>query len=206
MDSFLLKFHACISPKAAKYLQNPEFSRKLHHDSPSEGTKTSNLYRSVELYRMDLFLLKFHACISLKLRNTSKIPGFLENCTTILPVRGPKPQTYTDRWSSMSSIEWTHFYSNSMLSYPPKLRNTSKISDFLDNSTTIRPLREPKPQTYTDQESLTSSIECTIYFFSDAPANHKKNLKSNGKNATYLVNPTTTHPLRGRKPQTYIDR
>ena len=66
MDSFLLKFHACIS---AKYLQNPGFSRKLPHDSPSDGTKTSNLYRSVELdelYRMDSFLLKFHACISPK--------------------------------------------------------------------------------------------------------------------------------------------
>ena len=55
MDSLLLKFHALIFPKTAKYLQNPRFSRKLHHDSPIEGTKTSNLHRSIELdelYRM----------------------------------------------------------------------------------------------------------------------------------------------------------
>ena len=55
MDSFIFKFHACISPKTAKYLQNLRFSRKLHHDSPIEGTKTSNLYRPIELdelYRM----------------------------------------------------------------------------------------------------------------------------------------------------------
>ena len=49
IDSFLLNFHAFISPKTPKYLQNPGFSRKLHHDSPIEGTKTSNLYRSIEL-------------------------------------------------------------------------------------------------------------------------------------------------------------
>ena len=65
-----------------------------------------------------------------KLRNTSKIPGFLENSTTIRPLRGRKSQTYIDRYSSTSSIEWTHFYSNSMLVYPPKLRNTSKIRVF----------------------------------------------------------------------------
>ena len=55
MDSFLLKFHAFISPKTAKYLQNLRFSRKLHHVSPIEGTKISNLHRPielVELYRM----------------------------------------------------------------------------------------------------------------------------------------------------------
>ena len=69
MESFLLKFHACISPKTAKYLRNLRFSRKVHHDSLIEGTKTSNIYRSIELheiYRIDLFLLKFHACISPK--------------------------------------------------------------------------------------------------------------------------------------------
>ena len=49
MDSFLLKFHAFISTKTAKYLRNRRFSRKLIHDSPIEGTKTSNLYRSIEL-------------------------------------------------------------------------------------------------------------------------------------------------------------
>ena len=69
IDWFLLKFHAFISPKTPKYLQNPGFSRKLQHDSPIEGTKTSNLYRSIELdelYRMDWFLLKFHAFITPK--------------------------------------------------------------------------------------------------------------------------------------------
>ena len=35
--------------KTAKYLQNLRFHRKLHHDSSIEGTKTSNLYRSIEL-------------------------------------------------------------------------------------------------------------------------------------------------------------
>ena len=55
MDSFLFKFYASISPKTAKYLQNFRFSRKLYHDSPIEGTKTSNLHRPIELdelYRM----------------------------------------------------------------------------------------------------------------------------------------------------------
>ena len=69
MESFLLKFHAFISHKTAKYLRNLTFSRKLYHDSPIEGTKTSNLYRSIELdelYRIDSFLLKFHAFISPK--------------------------------------------------------------------------------------------------------------------------------------------
>ena len=69
IDSFLLKFHAFISPKTAKYLRNRRFSRKLLQDSPIEGTKTSNLYRSIELhelYRIDSFLLKFHAFISTK--------------------------------------------------------------------------------------------------------------------------------------------
>ena len=58
-DSFPLKFHAFISPKTPKYLQNPGFSRKLHYDSSIEGTKTSNLYRSIELnelYRMHYLL------------------------------------------------------------------------------------------------------------------------------------------------------
>ena len=66
MNSFLLKFHACISPKTAKYLQNPRFSCKLHHDSPIDGTKISNLHRPIEfdeLYPMDSFILKCHACI-----------------------------------------------------------------------------------------------------------------------------------------------
>ena len=65
MDLFLLKLYASISTKTSKYLQNPRFSRKLHHDSPIERTETSDLYRPielVELYRTDSFLLKFHAC------------------------------------------------------------------------------------------------------------------------------------------------
>ena len=55
MDSFLLKFHACISPKTAKYLQNLRFPRKLLDDSPIEGTRSSSLHRPIgldELYRM----------------------------------------------------------------------------------------------------------------------------------------------------------
>ena len=83
--------------------------------------------------------------------NNEKNATHLVSPTAIRPLRGPKPQTYIDRQSTTSSIEWTDFYSNSMLSYPPKLRNTSKISDFLENSTPIRPLRGPKPQTYTAQ-------------------------------------------------------
>ena len=49
IDWFLLKFHAFISHKTVKYLQNLRFSWKLHHDSSIQGSKTSNLYRSIEL-------------------------------------------------------------------------------------------------------------------------------------------------------------
>ena len=49
MDWFLLKLHAFISPKTAKYLRNPRFSLKVQHDSPIKGSKTSNLYRPIEL-------------------------------------------------------------------------------------------------------------------------------------------------------------
>ena len=76
MYSFLLKFHAFISPKIAKYLQNLRFSRKLHHGLPIEETKISNLHRPIEhdeLYRIDSFLLKFHAFIS------PKIAKYLQN-------------------------------------------------------------------------------------------------------------------------------
>ena len=93
MDSFLFKFHACISPKTAKYLQNPRFSRKLHHDSPIEGTKTSNLYRPIELdelYRMDSFLFKFHACISHKTAKYLQNPRFSRKLHHDSPIEGTK--------------------------------------------------------------------------------------------------------------------
>ena len=71
MDWFLLQCDAFIFSKTAKYLENVRFSRKLHQDSPIDGSKTSNLYRSVELdeiYRMDWFLLQLlHAGISHKI-------------------------------------------------------------------------------------------------------------------------------------------
>ena len=38
-------------------------------------------------------------------------------------------------------------------------KNNEKSATHLVNPTTIRPLREPKSQTYTDQYSSTSSIE-----------------------------------------------
>ena len=49
MDWFLLQCDAFISPKTAKYLENVRFSRKLHQDSPIDGSKTSNLRRPIEL-------------------------------------------------------------------------------------------------------------------------------------------------------------
>ena len=93
MDSFLFKFHACISHKTAKYLQNPRFSRKLHHDSPIEGTKISNLHRQIELdelYRMDSFLLKFHACISHKTAKYLQNPRFSRKLHHDSPIEGTK--------------------------------------------------------------------------------------------------------------------
>ena len=69
MDLFLVQLHACICPKTRKYLQNARFSRKVHHDSPIEGRKNSNLYRPMELdelYRIDWFLVKFHGVICAK--------------------------------------------------------------------------------------------------------------------------------------------
>ena len=93
MDSIILKFHACISPKTPKYLQNPRFSRKLHHDSPIEGTKTSNLYRPIELdelYRIDSFLLKFHACISPKTPKYLQNPRFSRKLHHDSPIEGTK--------------------------------------------------------------------------------------------------------------------
>ena len=93
MDWFLLKFHAFISPKTAKYLQNPRFSRKLHHDSPIEGTKTSNLYRSVELdelYQTDWFLLKFHAFISPKTAKYLQNLRFSRKLHYDSPIEGTK--------------------------------------------------------------------------------------------------------------------
>ena len=84
-------------------------------------------------------------------KNNGKNATHSVNPTTIRSLRGRKSQTYLDGWSRTSSIEWTDFYSNSMFTYPPKLRNTSELQDFLENSTTIRPLRRPKPQTYTDR-------------------------------------------------------
>ena len=93
MDPFLLKFHACISHKTPKYLQNPRFSRKLYHDSPLEGTKTSNLHRPIELdelYRMDPFLLKFHACISHKTPKYLQNPRFSRKLYHDSPLEGTK--------------------------------------------------------------------------------------------------------------------
>ena len=54
----------------------------------------------------------------IRAKNNEKNATHLVKPTTIRPLRGPKPQTYIDRESSMSSIEWTDSYSNSMLSYP----------------------------------------------------------------------------------------
>ena len=80
MDSFLLKFHAFISPKTAKYLQNLRFSRKLHHDAPIEATKTSNLYRSIELdelYRMVMTSFGLNHWISSERANPRRSAEFV---------------------------------------------------------------------------------------------------------------------------------
>ena len=93
MDLFLFKCHACISHKTAKYLQNPRFSRKVHHNSPIEGTKISNLYRLIELdelYRIDSFLLKYHACISPKTAKYLQNPRFSRKLHHDLPIEGTK--------------------------------------------------------------------------------------------------------------------
>ena len=92
-NSFLLKFHAFISHKTAKYLKNLEFSRKLHHDSPTEGTKTSNPHRPIELdelYRTNSFLLKFHAFISHKTAKYLRNPRFARKLHHDYPIVGTK--------------------------------------------------------------------------------------------------------------------
>ena len=96
MDSFLLKFHAFISTKTAKYLQNLRFSGKLHHDSPIEEAKTSNLYRLIELdelYRMVMTSFGLNHWISSERANPRRSAEFVfswrrclsfekhENCT-----------------------------------------------------------------------------------------------------------------------------
>ena len=107
IDSFLLKFHAFISPKTPKYLQNLGFSWKLHHDSPIEGTKTSSLYRSIELYqlyRIDSFLLKFHAFISPK---TAK---YLQNLRFCRKLHHDSPIVGTKNWNRHRPIELDKLY------------------------------------------------------------------------------------------------
>ena len=107
IESFLLKFHAFISPKTPKYLQNLEFSWKLHHDSPIEGSKTSSLYRPIELYqlyRIDSFLLKFHAFIS---RKTAK---YLENLRFCRKLHHDSPIVGTKNWNLHTPIEFNKLY------------------------------------------------------------------------------------------------
>ena len=65
-------------------------------------------------------------------KDNGKHATHLVNPTTIRPLRGRKSQTYLNLWSRTSSIEWTHFYSNSILSYPPKLRNTPKSDKIIN--------------------------------------------------------------------------
>ena len=93
MDSSPLKSHASISSKTAKYLQNVRFSHKLYHDSPIEGTKTSNLYRPIELhelYRINSFLLKLHACISPKTAKYLQNLRFSHKLYHDSPIEGTK--------------------------------------------------------------------------------------------------------------------
>ena len=107
MDWFILEFHAFISPKTPKYLQHLGFSRKLHHDSPIERTKTSNLHRPIELdelYRMDSFLLKFHAFIFPK---TAK---YLQNLRFSRKLHHDSPIEGTKTSNLYRSIELDELY------------------------------------------------------------------------------------------------
>ena len=61
-----------------------------------------------------------------------------------------------------------------------------------------------------DQDRTRRALSNALFTFSLTPpqTTEKSKIlsKNNGKNATHLVNPTTIRPLRGRKPQTYLDR
>ena len=159
MDWFLPKFHAFISPKTAKYLQNPGFTRKLHQDSPIEGRKTSNLYRSKELdelYRMDWFLLKFHAFI------TPKTEKYLINLIFSRKPHDDSPIVGTKTPNLCRPIELNEIYRMHYLLFlwrrrkpqkNPKYyeQNNGKDTTHLVNHTMIRPLTGPKPKTLIDR-------------------------------------------------------
>ena len=61
-----------------------------------------------------------------------------------------------------------------------------------------------------DQDRTRRALSNALYTFPLTPPQIPEKSKilseNNEKNATHLVNPTTIRPLRGPKPQTYIDR
>ena len=61
-----------------------------------------------------------------------------------------------------------------------------------------------------DQDRTRRALSNALFTFPltppKTPEKSKILSKHNEKKATHLVNPTTIRPLRGSKPQTYIDR